>query len=324
MVELLILVIVVFVLSQSATGLVRRYALNRGLLDRPNSRSSHDTATPRGGGLGLVAAYSVGTVLLLLLGQPATPLLLPVLAAAMLVATIGFLDDHSHIAPIYRLTIHLLATGWVTWWLMPEVSLLWAAITAIGLAWFLNLYNFMDGIDGIAAGEAAFLSAAVGLLSGLAGDWQMLAFSLLIASASGGFLKWNWPPAKIFLGDVGSGFLGLLIGALLLYAAVTTENPWPWIILPAVFVVDSTLTLTRRVIRGDRFYEAHRSHAYQLAARRWGHKHTTLAILLIDVVVLLPAALMVSLTPTTGPAVTLFIYIAAAGLALRLGAGRAS
>jgi Fuc2NAc and GlcNAc transferase len=165
------------------------------------------------------------------------------------------------------------------------------------LVWMTNAYNFMDGIDGLAAVQAVTVGAGGALVHSLAvaaPSWQL---PLLAAAASLGFLAWNFPRARIFMGDVGSGFLGLLFALVALQAAmVQSALFWAWLVLLGVFVVDATATLLRRVLAGERIFEAHRTHAYQRAARRLGsHVPVTLAVAVINTVWLLPIACLVAL-----------------------------
>ncbi|OYT94363.1 MAG: glycosyl transferase [Pseudomonas sp. PGPPP3] len=155
----------------------------------------------------------------------------------------------------------------------------------------------MDGIDGIAGVEAVTVCLGGALLYWLLGQGSLALLPLLLAAASAGFLYWNFPPAKIFMGDAGSGFLGLVLGILSLQAAwAAPQLLWCWLILLAVFVVDATFTLLRRLIRGDKVYEAHCSHAYQYASRRHGrHLPVTVAVLAINLIWLLPLALLVGM-----------------------------
>jgi Fuc2NAc and GlcNAc transferase len=161
----------------------------------------------------------------------------------------------------------------------------WTALGAVGLVWLLNLYNFMDGIDAIAGAEAVCVALGALLLGGAA-TW------LLLAAAAGGFLLLNWPPARIFMGDVGSGFLGFALGVLAVDAAAWELVPLASsAILLGVFLVDATVTLVHRWLRGERLAQAHRSHAYQHAARRLGgHRPVVLAVVALNLVWLLPWA----------------------------------
>jgi Fuc2NAc and GlcNAc transferase len=190
--------------------------------------------------------------------------------------------------------------------------------------WLLNLYNFMDGIDGIAGTEGVTVCLGGVLLSvaqpaGGAG-W---ALPSLLAVAALGFLAWNFPPAKIFMGDAGSGFLGLMLGVLAVHAAgISSAWLWSWIILLGVFVVDSTVTLLNRLWRRERVYEAHRNHAYQRAARRIGsHRTVTLCVAAINIVWLLPIALSVGTGRLNGLLGTVIGYVPLIWLAHRYGAG---
>lgn len=309
-------------LSLLLTGVIRRYALARNLLDVPNRRSSHQVPTPRGGGLAIVSTFFVGLSFLWLTGSLPTQVLLALSGAGGLVAWIGFLDDRGHIAPRWRLAAHFLGAVWGLFWLgaLPPLSVFghllylgWFGylLAAVYLVWLLNLYNFMDGIDGLAGIEAITVCLGGGLvyaLSAPAGqDW--LAPAVLL-SAVAGFLFWNFPPARIFMGDSGSGFLGLILGLLSIQAAqVAPELFWCWLILLGVFVVDATTTLLRRVIRGEVFHEAHRSHAYQYASRRFAaHRQVSLVVGLINLLWLLPMALLVARGSLPGLAGLLIAY----------------
>ena len=213
--------------------------------------------------------------------------------------------------------LHLGSIIWDWGWVGQLVAL-------VSLVWMINLYNFMDGIDGIAGVEAVCASGLGGLLLALRGLGGLAGGAVLLAAASAGFLAWNWPPAKIFMGDVGSGFLGFVFGVLAISSA--KERPWllwPWLILLSIFIVDSTVTLLRRLISGARWYEAHCSHAYQHAARQWcSHSRVTLTIAAVNVAWLFPLGWGACLWPAVGP---LFAVVAFAPLvytAIRYDAGR--
>jgi Fuc2NAc and GlcNAc transferase len=319
------------------TGRFRRYALNQRLLDLPNPRSSHAVATPRGGGMAIVLATLGGLTTAASLHILSWPFLWGVLGGGALVGGVGFVDDHRPLAPQWRFLGHLAAAAWVLTWLdgMPPVQILdrvvhlgWLGhgLAVLYLVWLINLTNFMDGIDGIAATEAVTVSGSGALLSLLLlpNDDQWTA-PLILAAAALGFLAWNWPPARVFMGDAGSGFLGLMLGALSLHAARTAPPLlWAWIILLGVFTVDTTITLARRIFRGDRFYEAHRSHAYQHAVQRLGaHQPVTVAVALINLAWLLPLAALVVRGSLHGLVGVLIAYAPLTAVALWLGAGKA-
>ncbi|MDQ8031950.1 MAG: glycosyltransferase family 4 protein [Bordetella sp.] len=292
------------VLSVWMTGRLRRYALARSIIDVPNARSSHTAPTPRGGGVAIVVTFLLLLPLLTAYGLVAGTTALAVGGAGLLIAVIGFLDDHGHVAARWRLLAHFSAAAWLLYWVggmppgvLPALVPGWLAnvLAAFGLVWLLNLYNFMDGIDGIASVEALSACIGIAVLYGLLGAPELGAVPMLLAAAVCGFLAWNFPPARIFMGDAGSGFLGIVLGALVLQAGwLDPVAFWAWIILLGVFITDASWTLARRLLRREKVYEAHRSHAYQYASRQAGrHLPVTLAVAAINVFWLLPWALLV-------------------------------
>ncbi|WP_043310813.1 glycosyltransferase family 4 protein [Pseudomonas sp. ML96] len=318
------------------TALLRRYALSRSLLDIPNARSSHSLPTPRGGGVAIVIAFLLGGGALYCWGALPQSLFIALLGAGGGVALLGFLDDHGHVAARWRLLGHFLAAAWCLYWLsgLPPVSafgnswdlgVLGQIVAALYLVWLLNLYNFMDGIDGIASVEAITACLGIALISRLMGADELVPPVLLLAASCAGFLSWNFPPARIFMGDAGSGFLGIVLGTLSIHTAwVNGDLLWSWLILLGVFIVDATLTLLRRLLRGERVYEAHRSHAYQFAARRFNkHLPVTLAVLLINLLWLLPMAVCAALGWLPGPLVLVMAYLPLIALAIKYRAGAA-
>jgi Fuc2NAc and GlcNAc transferase len=318
--------VLVLALSASLTRAVRRLSPRYGLLDVPNERSSHVAPTPRGGGVSIVIAATGGLLALRYLDAIRTDVLLALIGGGSAVALIGFLDDHRRVPAGIRLAVHVAAALWALICLggLPPlmighrvVDLGWAGhvLALLGIVWTLNLFNFMDGIDGIAASEAVFIACAGALLTLVHGPaTDTVATGLAFAAACLGFLLWNWPPATIFMGDVGSGYLGYILSVMAL--AATRDNPaavWIWLILGGVFFVDATVTLVRRAIRGERLHQAHRSHAYQRLARRWqSHRRVTMAVLLVNVGWLLPCALIAALYPQAA------FSVAAGALALLL------
>ncbi|OGT22372.1 MAG: glycosyl transferase [Gammaproteobacteria bacterium RBG_16_57_12] len=325
------------VVSWALTGLLRRYALAKNLLDLPNERSSHDVPTPRGGGVAIVLTFLIALPLSGLFVVLSTQFVWAVLGAGTCVALIGFLDDHGHIPARWRLLAHFVAAIWALAWLgglppLPVFGVMldqgWAGylLAAVYMVWLLNLYNFMDGIDGIAGIEAVTvcLGGAVLYILSLASDVTgMVVPVLLLAAAVLGFLFWNFPKAKIFMGDAGSGFVGMVLGALSIQAAwVAPELFWGWVILLGVFIVDATVTLVRRVVRGEKFYEAHRSHAYQHASRKYGsHVPVSLAFGAINLFWLLPVAAFVVMRWVDGVVGTVVAYSPLIVLAIRYKAG---
>ncbi|MBS69622.1 MAG: glycosyl transferase [Pseudomonas sp.] len=322
------------------TGLLRRYALSRSLLDTPNARSSHTVPTPRGGGVAIVIVYLASALVLQHQGAVGSSAALAIVGAGAFISGLGFADDHRHIPARWRLLGHFGAASWALYSLggLPPVPMFGAlidlgwgghALAIVLLVWLLNLYNFMDGIDGIAAVQAicaclgAVLCYAVAGTGGLFLELGVL--ELLLACATFGFLCWNFPTARIFMGDAGSGFLGLSIGMLMLQAAgLAPRLLWAWLILLGVFVVDATYTLLRRLLRGEAVYQAHRSHAYQIAARRAArHTPVTVSVGLVVLGWLLPWALLVSTEVIDGMLAILFAYAPLLAVCIWLRAGTA-
>ncbi|WP_395603014.1 glycosyltransferase family 4 protein [Pseudomonas sp. B21128] len=328
------LIPVVAVFSFALTAFLRRYALSRSLIDVPNQRSSHTIPTPRGGGVAIVLTFICALFFLFHLSLTTEHALIALTGAGGITAVIGFLDDHGHIAARWRLLAHFFAAAWGVYWVggLPPlviggiaVELSWFGhlLAVVYLVWMLNLYNFMDGIDGIAGVEAVTTCAGACLIYLFGGFAEMAWAPGLLAICSAGFLCWNFPPAKIFMGDAGSGFLGIVLGVLALQAAwVDPGLLWAWLILMGIFIVDATFTLMRRLLRGDKIYEAHRSHAYQFASRQFGkHLPVTIAVGLINVLWLLPIALGVSYFKIDGALALVVAYLPLIWLAVKFRAG---
>ncbi|MDD5757676.1 MAG: glycosyltransferase family 4 protein [Desulfobulbaceae bacterium] len=299
----------IFSIALLLTGVIRAYAIKRSLLDHPNHRSSHTLPTPRGGGLAIVVVF-LSSLLLWQQGLNGA-LCWAMIVGGSLIAAVGWLDDCRHVSVVLRLAVHVLAVAMGLYWLggvpssplvgwLIPVGVLLTAMTGLWLVWLLNLFNFMDGIDGLAAMEASFVALAAALLLSGHGGWSHEAKMLIFFALSClGFLVWNWPRAKVFMGDVGSGFLGYVLGmaAVVTVQAGTLILP-AWLILLAAFWIDATITLLGRMVNGERWWAAHCSHAYQGAARRYGsHKKVTVAVLCLNCLWLLPLAYWANESP---------------------------
>ena len=260
--------------------LFRQWSVKREFLDVPNERSSHSSPTPRGGGLVIVLTCLIGYVLIWLVFD--VPFSAGYFAGAALVATVSWIDDLVSLAFWKRLLAHFVAAGFLvadvgvwnevaiplsssTLTLGPVIG---AIVTVGWVVWLLNLYNFMDGIDGIAGTQALVAGAGWAAVAMILKQPGLLLFSAVFSAASLGFLIHNWPPAKIFMGDVGSAFLGFTLAALPLLAQ-PKAGAWQ-AVLPLIgvafvwlFFFDTVFTLVRRIIKGERFWEAHRGHIYQ-------------------------------------------------------------
>jgi len=292
-----------FVAALAITGLVRAYALRRAVIDVPNERSSHSTPTPRGGGLSVAVVFFALVGVLGWWGVVSGPVVQALIGGGIAVSAIGWVDDHRPVSPGWRAVVQFVAAAWAVYVMggVPGltvngavVPLGWAGSLAavVGIVWVTNLYNFMDGIDGLAGTEAVTVGAGGALLLWWSGAPGLALTAAGLAAAAAGFLVWNWPPARIFMGDVGSGLIGFCFAVL----AVASEHAGAvpvlaWVILLGVFIGDASFTLVRRVAGGERWYTAHRTHAYQRAVQTgMSHRGVTLAVLVINLLVLLPLA----------------------------------
>lgn len=260
----------------------------RALLDVPGDRSSHTTPTPKGGGLLIIPVILVAWVLIVTttsIGTISTHVLVVALAALTLWA-LSWIDDLRQLPAGLRLAAHAACVAIVMAMLPTELSLFQGVLPVIvervllGVVWvwFINLFNFMDGIDGITSIECIVIGAGVLLLSvAVPVDGNIVSLFAAIAGAALGFIPWNWHPAKVFMGDCGSAPLGFLIGFGLIVLAF--NGYWiASITLPAYYLVDSGVTLLRRLIAGQKIWHAHREHAYQNAAQAWGHAQVSLLV----------------------------------------------
>ena len=330
----LILLGVAAAVAFAVTALMRRNARRLGTIQAPNERSSHIIPTPSGGGIGIVAG---GTIAIAALTVPAAwPLGIGTIAA-LAVAAIGFVDDRTPLPARVRLTAQLVLValtiavtvpldGLAAAAALPLPLALVAAIALVVAVYWINLFNFMDGIDGIAGSQAIFMCCAAALLmvlnapdsAGTLPFWMLLT----VAAASAGFLILNWPPARIFMGDAGSTYLGFMIvfvGLVTIASGAVTLAQWS--ILAAAFVTDATVTLARRLARRERVFEAHRRHAYQHLSRRWkSHRRVTASFIGVNLVWLLPLSWLSAIPGWTWPALAL-AYLPLVAIAVLAGAG---
>jgi len=259
----------------------------REILDRPNERSSHRVATPRGGGIAVTGSVLLAWIVLVLTGSALSRVLGIVLGAAFL-AVVSWIDDLRGLSPLVRLLVQVGAVIIGLAVLPEQHSLSQLALSGLVWVWWINVFNFMDGIDGLAGSEAAALGAGLLLFAsvGSGADPALRELAAALTGAAIGFLAWNWSPARIFLGDVGSVPLGYVLGFLLLDLAV--RGYWRIaLILPLYFLADATITLARRLLRGERVWQAHREHFYQRAVRRGlGHAAVVKRVIAADLVLI--------------------------------------
>ncbi len=314
--------------------LVLRNAARLGLVQPANERSSHAVPTPTGGGVGIALGGTLAGL----------PMLLPLplaaataLIAGLVIAGIGFADDRKPLSIRLRLGAQALCFGLVvaslpldgfayaTGLIWPDTILLVVLVLA-GVG-FINIFNFMDGIDGLAGGEAVFILLGAVALVALPNPailahplmWWMLG----VAAATLGFLTFNWPPARLFMGDAGSTWLGLMLA---IFAFLTIASGWltgpQWLLLTAVFIADGVATILRRLWQREPIHQPHRRHAYQQLATRLGrHAPVTLGFLGLNLVVLWPLAWLAGQLPAWGTPIALAALVVLMGLAWLLGAG---
>jgi Fuc2NAc and GlcNAc transferase len=298
----LVVAIAAGVVSLLVAWLIYRHASRLGVVQDPNERSSHTRPTPSGGGVGIVLGGTLGAAAAVW-SLPGYAFVVAVLALTM--GAIGFIDDRRHIPASARLFVQTVLAGAMVWTLQPS-SLVDAvgvplpfelAVVAIVVAavYWINSFNFMDGIDGLAGAQAIFmLGASIFLVlhTTSSGFSPLLIWVAAVAAATLGFLVLNWPPARIFMGDAGSTYLGFMIAfAALSTIAAGWLDIFQWLILGALFLADATVTLIRRALRREPLMQAHRLHAYQHLSRRWhGHQPVTILYIGINVLWLLPWA----------------------------------
>ncbi|HEX7370870.1 MAG TPA: glycosyltransferase family 4 protein [Rhodanobacteraceae bacterium] len=321
-IPLLLTVVCALVLSVCGTGAAFAYARRRGLLDQPGQRRSHTIPTPRGGGVGIVVAALAVGVPAWCLADPNVWWFQPAafVATVLAVALVGWRDDHAPLPVVPRLLVHvvgavLVGAAAVAPWAMHDPRWWWVLLVlAPVLVGFINAHNFMDGIDGILGLQGLFVMLGFGVLAAWLDDTGLAALAFAAAAGCLGFLAFNLPPAKIFMGDVGSGALGLAIGAVA--AFVVQRHPamlWTCAILPSAFLVDSGFTLARRMLSGQPWYAPHRQHLYQWLVRiNWSHARTDFAYMTWNLVVVAPLAWLAAVRPQRGAWCLLAAYVLAA------------
>ena len=274
-----------FLFAVIGTGVLVRLLARKGIVDQPNARSSHQQAKPRGGGIAILAAIAAGIAVLSIGGTTMPDGLGSVAAAALILALVSWIDDVRGLPALARLVPQIVCVAAILYHLpVTGIAALsglpyWALNLLLGLAWlwFINLYNFMDGIDGITGVETLVITIGIFVISRITGDQSPLQEPVLvIAAAAAGFLIWNWAPARIFMGDVGSVPLGFILGWFLLELA-DAGYFLVALILPGYYLADATVTLLSRLKRGEKIWQAHKQHAYQRAVQN-GKTHSNVSI----------------------------------------------
>jgi len=294
----------VFLLAALLTWAARGYALRRNLFDQPGERRSHKVATPRGGGIAIVVSQLMAYAVIGVVRDELAGVLMAFSTGLLLVAGIGWWDDHRPLSARLRLCVHGVAgalLGLLVWQAGGDVfKAVFSALLAIGL---INVWNFMDGINGLATTQAILAATAFALLLPV----PHAGIALLLAAGCLGFLPFNFPKARIFMGDVGSGALGYLLAGLVALGITVTDIAWPiWLVPLTAFLVDSGFTLLARMRRGERWMEAHTQHLYQAYVKRGrSHAAVTLDYALFSVAGLTLCAASGELPPVWGSMVAL-------------------
>jgi UDP-N-acetylmuramyl pentapeptide phosphotransferase/UDP-N-acetylglucosamine-1-phosphate transferase len=310
-----IITVSAFLFATMGTGFIAFVLRQTDVMDEPNERSNHDIPTPRGGGIAVLSSI----IAFLIVSGVSSPIIYALLALGI----ISFLDDIRGVSILWRFAIQIATVAWlihdsnllVFQGLLPQE--LDNIATGIIWLWFINAYNFMDGIDGITGSQTVGICLGLAVCSQLITDFPNgLLFDLgIVGAAVFGFLLWNWHPAKIFIGDVGSITLGFIVGLMLLKLA--NLGYWPAaLLLPAYYVIDASLTLFKQVITGKKFWQAHSEHAYQQAARA-GKTHSQIVkrINLLHILLIILAAVSVVMPELSiallaiGYALSLVIYL---------------
>ena len=302
------------VLVRAAIG----YAHRRGMLDQPGKRRSHLRATPRGGGVGVVLAVAVCVTGASLMGVPipwSLAIMIGLVGALLLVAGVGWWDDHHPLPVLPRLAVQLVAVICLVWPLVANgLSAWWLPLLLPAGMWCINLHNFMDGIDGLLAQQGVFVGVGLAALAWSLNQPVIAYAAASEAAATAGFWIFNRPPARIFMGDVGSGSVGLLLfGFSVLLWQTDARAIWPVMILLSPFAVDASLTLLARILRGRRWHSAHREHLYQWLVRRgMSHGLVDAGYMGWNLVVVAPAAWLAASHSDLALAITIVLYLATA------------
>ena len=289
-------------LSYLSCKKVMQVALASGMISLPGERQSHRNATPTGGGLGLVISIVLVTLSLELIVSLPYFWWKNVLPGVMLLTIVGWRDDKIPVSPLLRLLIQLAVSFWLIgfgWWDSPWREQAFWACAIVAVIWLMNLYNFMDGSNGMAGFQGVFAGMTMALLFQLGGESQMALVALVVAAACAGFLPLNFPSARVFMGDASSVPLGFIFAAFAVYGLQTGSLGLPLsILIMSVFIVDATLTLLTRAFRGERWYTAHARHVYQrLIAQGWSHRTVLMVYQAINVLLVLPAIALVKVYP---------------------------
>jgi Fuc2NAc and GlcNAc transferase len=331
-----------FIISFLLTFFVKEIVRKKGFLDKPNNRSAHKIPTPTLGGIAIVLSFLLGICTMFYAATIPNDLFIPIILGGGLLAIISLFDDIQPIAVKYRITLHILVAVLTVYWLNPNLFFEWfdyhlgfgyfsAILSVIIIIIAINTVNFMDGIDGLVSLEVIFVASTITLLLMQQNNIVEARYFALLVAIMLGFLFWNFSPAKIFMGDVGSIFLGFLLAVLMI---VTINNKdismWTWLILLAVFWVDVVFVLIVRLLTKQKIFKAHKTHCYQKVTqffemkknRTFAHRTTVVLITLINILWLFPLAIVSQYYENYGLWLLIISCLPLLFLAFRFKAGR--
>jgi len=301
-----------FIVSIVGTYFYRAISIRKGIIANPNYRTLHVHPIPRGGGLVFSQIFVLIVIILWLMDIVSYEIMMALGVGGGLASLLGFIDDVANIRAFIKLIFQGCLAAWILVWFdggpVTSVSWLpvWVAwlISWLLLIWLINLYNFMDGVDGMASSGAIYICVVLASILYISdGPFYLITLFLLLAASCLGFLLFNWPPASIFMGDSGSVFLGYCFGVFIFATTMNSDvSFWTWLVVLGYFAGDTTTTTTLRVLTVKKWYGAHRSNAYQNLARMWGsHMKVTGGVLIYHVIWLLPLAVWSNLQSEFAP-----------------------
>ena len=299
-----ILIILNFILSWMLLKWCYYFLLKNNIFDHPNQRSLHSIPKVRGGGIAILLCYEIFIFIFYLLGYLYWNFLIAQLAGGIILGMVGWIDDRNHVPVIVRFTCHFISAiillflfNWVS-----SIKILGAEyyiyffgniVFVFYAVWMINLFNFMDGIDGIAVSELIVPSVFIAIVFGINNHYELSLISVIIIASSIFFYKYNWPPSKMFMGDVFSGFIGFYFASITLY--INNVLKMSVLIVPvllSVFIYDATITLVRRILKKEKIWQPHSTHYYQKFAKKYGHKKVTVSVIVINIILFVPAYLI--------------------------------
>ncbi len=337
MLEVSVVGSIAFLISLLITKSLIRFARPLGMIDSPNERSSHTLPTPKGGGLSFFIVFTLITTGLYFFFPEYDQIVSPLLFGGPLVVILGWLDDRYTLSALIRLMVHfivailiyrLVTKGFtvdLTISFLPNVFWINFLFCVFFIAWFINLYNFMDGADGLASSTAIAGSTLMAVVCYINGSSELAMIYCLIAYTVGGFMVFNWSPAKIFMGDTGSYFLGFLFASLALISkAYAGVSFYSHIIIFGFFIFDATYVLFRRALRRERVFNAHKMFLFhKLLQRGWSHRKVSVFYTLVLVLWLFPLSNLAAIMSDLGLAIVFVAYLPLLGLSLHYKSGEA-